>query len=489
MIVKGFLGPTYPGRSVNFQSDRTINMFPELSPSPDAKTVLALVGSPGTELAFSVGSGPIRGTHVANGLMFVVSGNGLYSVSTGSTVSRILGELATASGPVQIKFNGLTTAGTGGNQLAIIDGVNLYIYNVLIGTFTTVELGYAPASITYLDGYFIVTRVDSMSVYASNLYDGLTWNALATSPVSASPENLVGCCSQWQELWLIKEFTTELWYDAAVATSTGFPFIRVPGGVLNYGTTAPSSIVAGDNAIFMVGTVRNEDAGQFAGIVSSAAGTFTIISPPSINYRIAQMSDITDAFSFMFSMEGHTFLVVSFPTGDATFIYDTTTKMWHERSTYADNPYAYHMWNAHCYSFFGNKGYIGDMVNSNMYTLSSEVFTENEEPLVSVRITPSLFDGSNLESVFIHKLELDIETGVGDQATSVGIDPQVELSWSNDGGHTWGTEYPSSMGKKGNYKINPTWRRLGQSRNKVFRMAISAPVKRILLGAYVETSQ
>lgn len=489
MQIPGFLGPTYPNRSINFQSDRTINFFPELTPSTTAKTVLALIGVPGMELDITVGDGPIRGTYVANGLMYVVSGSELYSVDTSSTVSASLGTLATTTGAVVIKFNGLATAGVGGNQLAIVDGVNLYVYNVITGVFTTVSLGFAPSSVAYLDGYFIVTRVDSMSAYCSNLYDGLTWNGLATSPISASPENLVGLCSHMQELWMIKKFTTELWYDAGIATSTGFPFARVPGGVLNYGTEAPASIVVGDNSIFMVGCVRNGDQGQFVGIVQSNGTSFSVISPPSINYRIASMTTIADAFGFIFSMEGHTFVVMSFPSGDATYIYDTTTQMWHERSSYSDDPYTTHMWNAIGYSFFNNKKYVGNTHNGKMYMLKSDYYTDDTDPIASVRVAPILFDPQEMDNVFVHRLEVDMETGVGDQGSSLGIDPRAALSISDDGGHVWGNEYTSSIGKKGNYKINPTWRRLGYAKNKVFRLMVSAPVKKVVLNAYAEVSK
>jgi len=79
---------------------------------------------------------------------------------------------------------------------------------------------------------------------------------------------------------------------------------------------------------------------------------------------------------------------------------------------------------------------------------------------------------------------VDIESGVGDPAT--GSDPQMALSWSNDGGHTWSSEYSKSMGKAGEYKKRAIWTRLGVSRDKVFRVMVSDPVKRILLGAYIE---
>lgn len=418
MNIPGFLGPTYPNRSGNYQPDRTINWYPELNPSPDAKTVLALVGVPGTKQFTVAGAGPIRGMYACNKCLYVVSGPSLYVMSSDNVVTGPVGTLATSSGSVGMKFNGLATSGVGGNQIGIVDGEHLYIFNVVTMAWSLVILAIKPASITYLDGYFIITAKDTMLAFSSNLYDGITWNALATAAISAAPDNLVGCCNQNQEVWFIKEYTTELWYDAGVATSSGFPFARVPGAVINCGTSAPGSVVSGSDAIYMVGNVRSDDAGHLIGVVALAGSSSTVISPVAINYQLSQMETVADAYGFMFSMEGHTFLVLTFPTANWTIIYDTTTQMWHERMTGGqDNSnnliggLAVNKWNASCYSMFNKKHCIGDTVNGNIYEMSSNFGTENGEPITCTRITANLFDREGLDNLFVHRLEVDIDAG------------------------------------------------------------------------------
>jgi hypothetical protein len=77
-----------------------------------------------------------------------------------------------------------------------------------------------------------------------------------------------------------------------------------------------------------------------------------------------------------------------------------------------------------------------------------------------------------------------METGVGDAAT--GFAPACALSWSDDGGHRWSGEYAASMGAAGRYKTRAVWRRLGSFRDRIFRIAISDPVKRVIIGASIE---
>ena len=43
---------------------------------------------------------------------------------------------------------------------------------------------------------------------------------------------------------------------------------------------------------------------------------------------------LSDAFGYCYSDGGHTFYVLTFPSGNATWVYDATTAMWHERSTW-----------------------------------------------------------------------------------------------------------------------------------------------------------
>ncbi len=54
--------------------------------------------------------------------------------------------------------------------------------------------------------------------------------------------------------------------------------------------------------------------------------------------------------------------------------------------------------------------------------------------------------------------------------------PEIELRWSNDGGHVWSNPYAVGVGKAGEYQARSIWRRLGQGRNRVFEISVSDPI-------------
>lgn len=68
----------------------------------------------------------------------------------------------------------------------------------------------------------------------------------------------------------------------------------------------------------------------------------------------------------------------------------------------------------------------------------------------------------------------------------VGYDPQIMMQYSNDGGYTWSDELWQSIGKQGERKSRVKWSRLGQSRDRVFKVRISDPIKVALINAEIE---
>jgi hypothetical protein len=553
-----FCGPTYNSVSPNFNCSRSVNLYPELAPDGRSKAIIALVGTPGTELWAALGKNVIRGMHAFNGLLYVVSGNSLYSVSPAGVVSSSLGTLASEVGRVQMKNNGLAAAGIGGDQLMITDGANGYIYNVSLGTFVILNnparytitgavttgifinqetvtqatssatailagtvsssgpvtvtnikgsadnshvwtgstsgatftpsasptLGTAtsfpgnPVTLDYIDGYFVVGVAGSMSAYASNLYDGTTWNALATSPISASPDPIQCVFNLHQQLWIIKTHTSEVWYDAGIATSAGFPFNRQSGAVVDYGTVAPWSVARGDNGIFFLASARNNDTGEIVGVVEITGGVPQIISTSAIAYQIGQFATVSDAFGYCYTENGHTFYVLTFPSANATFVYDASTLMWHERSTWTGSPYVIGRHVGNCYAHFNGAHLVGDYASGNIYRMASGLYTDNGQPIVAMRTAQVLFDNQGFEGIAIQRLVVDCEMGVGGGAS---------LSWSKDGGHTWSNEHAASLGAVGQYGSRLVWRKLGYFSNGFIpRLTISDPCKRVILGAYAE---
>lgn len=90
--------------------------------------------------------------------------------------------------------------------------------------------------------------------------------------------------------------------------------------------------------------------------------------------------------------------------------------------------------------------------------------------------------------VFLNKLTLDIQVGVG-AVTGQGSDPVVMFRYSTDAGYTWSNERALHIGAIGTYYTQvQTWR-LGYGRNFVLEFSGSDPVTLGLLNCYIEGSE
>jgi len=383
------VGPSYEGRSVNISASRCVNFYVEINP-PDSKTKGALIGTPGLSIFHTIGSGPVRGACFFNNLIYIVSGSGLYSINQAGTISSSLLTLATSSGRVWMANNGLSP--TGGNQLVIVDGVNLYYWNVNTLVGGTVSSWpaqiVAPQTVMYLGGYFVVSG-SSGSFQTSALYDGITWSSLDVAAKAVSPDPLVSVFNNYGQLWLHGSYTTEVWNQTAGIHP---PFQFLPGAVLDYGSAAVNSIAKGNNTIFWLANIRNGEAGEFVGVVMANGYSAVEITPPAIVYTWKQYAITSDAWGYCYSDEGHHFYVLTFPTANATWVYDATTQLWHERSGYTGSPYVTgrHWGNAYAHAW-GNH-YLGDYRNGNIYQMSSNFYMDNDSPIVSFRTMGHVYE-------------------------------------------------------------------------------------------------
>src|SRR5574343_978654 len=161
----GLVGPTYQQRSLVFDAQRSINLFPVLDQM--GKEVAALYSAPGKSLFATAGIGPTRGSFAStNGRAFVVSGSMIYEVTAAGTTTS-LGSLETSTGTVTIAENA--------TKLAVCDGSKLYILTYSSNTFAKVTDPDFPSSVgmvTYIDVYFLVNQKSSGLFYISALNDG-----------------------------------------------------------------------------------------------------------------------------------------------------------------------------------------------------------------------------------------------------------------------------------------------------------------------------
>ena len=92
--------------------------------------------------------------------------------------------------------------------------------------------------------------------------------------------------------------------------------------------------------------------------------------------------------------------------------------------------------------------------------------------------------------LFHERFQLDLEAGVGLDGTTgtpgTHADPVLALAWSDDRGATWQTPREATAGRLGLYRHRALWRRLGRSRQRVYEVSSSEPVKMVWIRAFVQ---
>ena len=470
------LGASYVARSVNAADNRLVNLFPEAT-ADGGKTAGFFNRTPGLKFQQTIGTGPIRAlwAHQTNGSDFyVVSGTEFYKVTGLTATPTKLGDV-TGTGQVSIADNG--------TQIFLACNPDGFIYNEVTNVFAKITDPDFTGAVTvgYLDGYFVYNEPNSQKLWVTQLLDGTSVNPLDFASAEGSPDGLVAVNINHREAWLFGTDSVEVWYDAGLAD---FPLTQIQGAFNEIGCVAAFSIAKLDNALFWLGT---DARGQ--GIVYRANGyTGVRVSTHAIEYAIAQYGNISDAVAYTYQQEGHAFYVLTFPTGNATWVYDVSTQSWHERAGWNTSlgQFTRHRSNCQC-NFLGNT-VVGDYENGNIYTLDLSVYADNggiQKWLRSWRALPT--GTNNLRRSSQHSLQLDCESGTG-LNTGQGSDPEIMLRWSDDGGHTWSNEHLSKMGKIGQYYRRVFWRKLGMTlklRDRVYEISQTDPVKAVIVGAEI----
>jgi hypothetical protein len=497
------LGQSYVARSINAADNRMVNLFPEATPE-NGLEIGYLNRAPGLTTLCTVGTGPIRGlwAHQSNGTdAYCVSGTGFYRINTDYT-SQYIGEVL-GTGPVTFADNG--------TQIFIAANPLGYIYNETTNVFAKIiDVDFTGAgTVCYLDGYFVYNEPDSQKIWITQLLDGTSVDPLDFASAEGSPDGVVAVNTIHRELWVFGTDTTEVWYDSG---ATDFPLIPIQGAFNETGCIAAYSVAKLDNSLFWLGN----DPRGFGVIFRSNGYAAQRVSTHAIEFAIQNYGIISDAVAYTYQQEGHAFYVISFPTANATWVYDVATGSWHERASLVNGEFARHRSNCQCN--FQSTTLVGDYENGNIYKFDLDVYADNGEEQKWLRSWRALPSGqNNLKRTAQHSLQLEIESGVGlnlypayaseqldteaglnliteageNLVTSAypaapGYNPQAMLRWSDDGGHTWSNEHWKSMGKIGEYGYRNIWRRLGMTqklRDRVYEISGTDPVKVAIMGA------
>ena len=484
----GFVGTSYEAPSIYQDAQECINFYAEIDPTkqPGSRGVVALYPTPGLVTQVTLAAGAVvRGMRALSGDQFLiaVSGNKVYKVDLTMTATEV-GTLTTSTGYVSISDN-ITT--DNGLTAYIVDGPNRYTWVAATNTFATLAASDGPWT-----GASVVDVVDNYNIYNEpNTQNwGCTDLGLASSSEAlygskdGSPDNLVTLIVDRRQVYLIGEVTTEVWTDVGnvITGIVTFPFQRVPGTSAQSGCVSPFSVARFANSFALVARDTRGD----STIEIMDGYQYKRISTHAVEQSLVGYST-TDAVAYTYQIEGHEMYVVTFPSigNGLTWVYDLSTQQWHKWLSWDATAAVYKRHRSNCGAFFANMNLVGDYENGKIYSIEPAVYTDDNNPIR--RLRRAVHITTDLQRQYFEEFQIQFQPGVG-LSTGQGDDPQAMLRWSNDGGSTWSNEHWTSIGKIGAYQNRAIWRRLGWSRDRIFEVAMTDPIKAVVVSANLKAS-
>ena len=509
------IGGAYSSRSNIAGCTRALNLYPEVNPKGTALVPMTHYQRPGLHFAVNdpANISTVRGiwsrsdSHGA----YVVIGEVVYHLNNALQLAAI-GNIGSIWGPVSMTDNGVTCTlvdGSPNGYFIQMASNSFSMINDTTGTFA------GATSVDTLDTYTLWGWLNS-NFFGSTLAGSVTFDPLYFAAKAAFADPLKRLIVNKREILLLGAKRSEIWYNAGGAQ---FPFALLQGIYIQHGIRAPYSAAFQNIEVYWL-TVNE----QGVGMVMMQRGYETRrISNHALEYQIMQMAaqgTIADAVGFTCMVAGHIFYVLTFPTGDQTWVYDAAVSdpndAWHQW-TWADSSGTQHRSRVYCGAYMqdaiwnGQNGVfvVGDWQNGSLYVLDPNYYYDDAledlnspgyppgtdpAPITWLRTfhhigqarvqgtpQPAETDGRRIK---YNHFYADMDAG----HVPMGADgnPQVTLRWSDDRGNSWknGIFYP--YGPEGVFGRWPTWRGLGISRDRIFELSFSAAGLSALNGAWID---
>lgn len=451
-------------RSKPASSARLVNCMIEQLPQ-DANSPFVLTRTPGIVQWITVGDGPIQAiySHTVSGLLFVVSGGVLYSVTSAGT--------ATSRGTV----GSSTRLDIDGNDIGIVvvnpDSAAAFSFTVSGSSFAQITdadfLG--AGDVEFCDNFMLFRDPDTGVFFGADLGSLTAFDALNFATAEGAPDDLVGMKVDHRQVVLFGEESTEIWMNTGIA---GFPFERLEPGFMEIGCANGRTIAKLDNSVLWL--ANDKTVRRLEGL------TPVRISTHEIEQAIGACT-LSSGRAWSYSLEGHLVYILSFT--ERTFAFDATTQLWHERSTYGNQQTC---WEWGFPQKFGERIYVGNTTSNVIGYLSSTTYDENGLTMLMEATFQPVY--AEAHRAFHDYFEVVARTGVG-VTTGQGSAPEALLYSSEDGGETFKSWPNKSLGAIGKRQTRLRWSALGSSASahgRVYKIGVSDPVPVAIHDAVLE---
>lgn len=320
-----------------------------------------------------------------NNRMFAVIDANVYIINPSLNVARAVGSLATTAG------NNCFIAENNNGIVLFSDYEYLYSYsystNILTQLTAMKSVITSPGYITFQNGRFIVPDVVTNNWYISDV-GGTTFSqtsqfqgALQTKPDTC--QAAIRFPGKGNLILVMGNVVTEQWQDVGAQL---FPYQRTQYSNIDYGCLNPASIDENEDIVCWV--AGNEKSGPF--ILFTDGSSVKRISNDGIDFQLANLTDPTNVYGYLFRQDGHLIYVATWPTDNISYAYDFNTK---EFSTLSSERMGAYIAKDVCY-FNGNYYFIST-IDGNIYQMGSNIYTYDygdgkEFEIPRIRIPPPI---------------------------------------------------------------------------------------------------
>ena len=464
------------GRYPKISSEKTYNMFISddwSAPTPGHLKILTI--DPLAE-----GRGIF--TSIRGNFMIAVIGSNIWKIDTeiykvGRTIpigditekfAILVGSLDTYTGDVYIDENDA-------EQIGICDRKNIYIYNYQNNTFQKATTDFRPGFLTFQNGRFVAPDLERPQWRLSAINKGLVWPAGAANvgSLQTKPDNARACIrvpGKGNQLFVMGSSVTESWNDVGYKL---FPYYRTNSFNIDYGCVNQSTIASTDR--FIVWLAKNEKSAPV--IMASEGGEAKQISTDGINFALSNLTEPENSYGFLYKVDGHLFYQLTFVTDKVTYLYDFMTQKFFFVS---DENLENHI--AKKVTFFANDYYFISLIDGNIYRLSGDIRTADNETVPRVRITNTIRMPDS--SPFIGKeMGFTIEQGDSESIN------RIDMSLSYNGGVTFGNIVGKELQPLGQRQNKFNERRFGIANELTFQLRFWGDARFLTQNGYIDIYQ
>ena len=266
--------------------------------------------------------------------------------------------------------------------------------------------------------------------------------------------------------------TIEQWWNSGVGRP---PFDKVQGGTIQRGLAGLYGVDSNSSFIYFFGEDRE--------LYRMKGGSYGSVTPTAIVEEFQSYADVSDVIVWTMKLRGMELICVVFPSANKSWIYAENGNWFEWTSGLKED-----RTKANSYISIYNKHLVEDHENGNIYELDFDTYTDNGDTIIRYRDT-GLIDGELFgapdKEIFMSKFVVNMERGIG-LLSGQGQDPEVMLSFSDDGGRTFGSEIRGHIGKLGEFQRKVEWNALGNFYSRIIRLKISDPVSFTIKNCYAE---